>query len=163
AKGKTVNGAEIKFVFDDGRVRYAYGNAVPLRNADGSIRGSVAAFVDITPLKRAEESLRRNQEILQLVHQAGRIGHWEWDSVTDENKWSPEIEALYGLPPGGFKGTYQAWAKLLHPDDLANAEQEVKRALQNGKYFTEFRVIWPDGSVHWLEARANVVTDQHDR
>jgi len=136
ARGELVNGAEVKFVFDDGRVRYIYGNAVPLRNPDGSVRGCVAAFADVTPLKEAEESLRRNQEIHKLVHQIGRIGHWEWNSLTDENRWSPEIEALYGLPPGGFEGGYQGWAKLLHPDDLAKAEEDVQRALETGKYLT---------------------------
>jgi signal transduction histidine kinase len=59
ARGEVVNAAEIKFVFDDGRVRHIYGNAVPLRNADGSTRGSVAAFADVTPFKEAEEALRQ--------------------------------------------------------------------------------------------------------
>ena len=48
ARGELVNGAEVKFVFDDGRVRYIYGNAVPLQNPDGSVRGCVAAFADVT-------------------------------------------------------------------------------------------------------------------
>jgi signal transduction histidine kinase/ActR/RegA family two-component response regulator len=59
ARGEVVNGAEVKFVFDDGRIRHIYGNAVPLRNADGSTRGSVAAFTDVTPFKEAEEALRQ--------------------------------------------------------------------------------------------------------
>jgi PAS domain S-box-containing protein len=108
---------------------------------------------------RSEEVLRKHQEILQLVHNIGKIGHWEWNAQTDENKWSPEIEALYGLPPGGFKGGYAGWAELLHPDDLAKAEADVRRALETGEYFTEFRVIWPDGSVHWLETRAKMFKD----
>jgi PAS domain S-box-containing protein len=163
ARGEQVSGAEVKIVFHDGRVRHIYGNAVPLRNPDGSVRGSVAAFADVTALKEAEEALRRNQEVLKLVHQIGKIGHWEWNSLTDENKWSPEIEALYGLPPGGFEGGYQGWAKLLHPDDLPRAEEDVRRALETGGYFSEFRVIWPDGSVHWLETRAYVFKDGHDK
>jgi PAS domain S-box-containing protein len=163
ARGDLVTGAEVKFVFDDGKVRYIYGNAVPLRHADGSVRGCVGAFADVTTLKEAEASLRRNQEIFKLVHQIGRIGHWEWNSLTDENQWSPEIEALYGLPPGGFAGGYQGWAKLVHPDDLPKAEADVRRALETGKYFTEFRVIWPDGSVRWLEARASVFADSHGK
>jgi PAS domain S-box-containing protein len=83
--------------------------------------------------------------------------------VTDENKWSPEIEALYGLPPGGFEGGYAGWARLLHPDDLARAEADVRRAMETGGYYTEFRVIWPDGSVHWLETRASVFKDEHGK
>ncbi len=111
----------------------------------------------------AAQASRKNQELLQLIHKIGKIGHWEWNSLTDENKWSPEIEALYGLPPGGFEGGYQGWAKLLHPDDLPKAEQDVRRALETGEYFSEFRVIWPDGSVHWLETRAHVFKDNHDK
>ena len=65
ARGELVTGAEVKLVFDDGRVRYIYGNAVPLRNSDGSVRGCLGAFADVTPLKEAEQSLRRNEEILR--------------------------------------------------------------------------------------------------
>jgi PAS domain S-box-containing protein len=118
---------------------------------------------DITERKRAEEGARKSQEIFKLVHSIGKIGHWEWNSVTDENRWSPEIEALYGLKPGTFEGSYEAWARLLHPDDLAKAEEDVRKAMETGKYFTEFRVIWPDGNVHWLETRANVFTDCHGK
>jgi PAS domain S-box-containing protein len=139
-------------------------NAIYTPTADptGVPDGWVAVVLDITERKRAEEEARKNQEIFKLVHGIGKIGHWEWNSLTDENKWSPEIEALYGLKPGTFEGTYQAWAKLLHPDDLPRAEAVVRRALETGRYFTEFRVIWPDGSVHWLEARASVFKDGHE-
>ncbi|HLJ94597.1 MAG TPA: PAS domain-containing protein, partial [Gemmataceae bacterium] len=135
----------------------------PWIDAGGETTGWVASVTDVTARKQAEESARKAQEIFKLAHSIGRIGHWEWNSLTNENKWSPEIEALYGLPPGGFASTYEAWAKLLHPDDLPKAEEAVRRAMETGKYFTEFRVIWPDGSVHWLEARAHVFKDDDDK
>jgi PAS domain S-box-containing protein len=124
----------------------------------------VSAHLQMARLRRrGENEARRNNDLLRLVHQIGKIGHWEWNSLTDENRWSPEIEALYGLEPGIFEGTYEAWTRLIHPDDLPRAEEDVRRALETGKYFTEFRVVWPDGSVHWLEARANVFKDGHDK
>jgi PAS domain S-box-containing protein len=147
----------------DGTERPIDDCAAPVRDGTGRVVGGVLVFRDVAERRRAENVARRSQELLRLVHQIGRIGHWEWNALTDENRWSPEIEALYGLEPGTFGGTYEAWAKLLHPDDLPRAEEDVRRALETGKYFTEFRVIWPDGSVHWLEARANVFKDGHDR
>jgi PAS domain S-box-containing protein len=124
----------------------------------------VGAQLQLSRLRReSEQAIRKNQEIFKLVHSIGKIGQWEWNSATDENKWSPEIEALYGLQPGTFGGTYEAWTKLLHPDDVAKAEEDVHRAMATGKYFTEFRVIWPDGSTHWLEARAHVLKDDHGK
>ncbi len=132
-------------------------------DTEGTIIGSVLVFRDVSEQRGAAQASRKNQELLQLIHKIGKIGHWEWNSLTDENKWSPEIEALYGLPPGGFEGGYQGWAKLLHPDDLPKAEQDVRRAMETGEYFSEFRVIWPDGSVHWLETRAHVFKDNQDK
>jgi PAS domain S-box-containing protein len=124
----------------------------------------VSAHLQMARLRRrAENEARRNNELFRLVHQIGKIGHWEWNSLTNENKWSPELQALYGLEPGTFEGTYEAWARLVHPDDLPRAEEDVRRALETGKCFTEFRVVWPDGSVHWLEARANVFKDGYDK
>jgi PAS domain S-box-containing protein len=147
----------------DGAERPIDDSAAPIRNKQGAIIGVVVVFRDITERRQAARAAGKNQEILQIVHKIGKIGHWEWDSRTDESKWSPEIEALYGLPPGGFHGGYQGWAKLLHPDDLAKAEVDVRRAFETGEYFTEFRVIWPDGSVHWLETRANVFKDEQGK
>ena len=84
---------------------------------------------EIAIRREAEERTEyKHREVFQLVHQIGKIGHWEWNSLTDDNRWSPEIEALYGLPPGGFEGGYDGWAKLIHPDDLPQAEADVKRS-----------------------------------
>jgi PAS domain S-box-containing protein len=141
----------------DGVERFIDDSAAPIRDKEGKVTGVVLVFRNASEQRQAEQARQRNEEILKLVHQIGKIGHWEWNAITDENKWSPEIEALYGLPPGGFEGSYQGWVKLVHPDDLAKAEADVQDALKTGKYFTEFRVIWPDGSVHWLETRANVL------
>jgi PAS domain S-box-containing protein len=150
-------------VAQDGTERPIEDSAAPIQGERGDVVGVVLVFRDATQRRAAEAAAHKHEQVLKLVHQIGKIGHWEWDSLTDENRWSPEIETLYGLPPGGFEGGYQGWAKLVHPDDLPRAEEDVRRALQTGKYFTEFRVVWPDGSVHWLEARANVLSDGHDK
>jgi PAS domain S-box-containing protein len=147
----------------DGKERPIADSAAPIRDRNGVITGVVLVFRDVTGQRKAEEADRRNREILQLVHQIGKIGHWEWDPLTDENTWSPELEALYGLPPGGFDGGYKGWIKHIHPGDVARAEEELRRALETGEYFTDFRVVWPDGSVHWLETRAHVFKDLRDQ
>jgi PAS domain S-box-containing protein len=147
----------------DGSERPIADSAAPIRDSDGSMAGVVLVFRDVTDQRRVELADQKHREILTLVHQIGKIGHWEWNAQTDQNVWSPEIEALYGLPPGGFEGGYQGWAKLLHPDDLPKAEADVRRALETGQYFTEFRVIWPDGSVHWLETRAKMFKDDRGK
>jgi len=56
----------------------------------------------------------------------GGIGPFEWNIRTGVNTWTPELEAMYGLPPGGFSGTQTAWENRVHPDDCPEVIQLVK-------------------------------------
>ncbi len=88
---------------------------------------------------------------LALAQRAARIGTFEWDIPNNQIVWTPELEALYGLPPGGFEGRYENWQARVHPDDLARAEENIAAAIAGGPaYRVEFRVVWPDQTMHWL-------------
>lgn len=115
--------------------------------------------VDISDRKKAEAALRVTQEKLLLAQRVAGIGTFEWDMRTNVNTWSPELEVLYGLPVGGFNGTYQGWRQLVHPEDLPEAERHIRESLETGSFEAEWRVVWPDGSVHWLQGRATVLRD----
>jgi len=80
---------------------------------------------------------------------------------TNVDIWTPELEAMYGLAPGSFAKTQKAWVELIHPEDRAEASALVERALETGLPVEgEWRVIWPDGSVHWLFGRWQVLKDE---
>ena len=119
--------------------------------------------MDVTRRRRADDALRRSEDRLRLAQKVARIGTFEWDIRTNVNTWSPELEALYGLPPGGFGGTYEAWAERVHPDDLPAAEACAEEALATGGFEAEWRAVRPDGSVRWLAARGHVFRDDAGR
>jgi PAS domain S-box-containing protein len=107
--------------------------------------------------------LEKERERLQLAQRSAHIGIFEWFIPENHIIWMPELEALYGLPPGGFEGKYENWRSRVHPDDIQRAEENIATALDSGPSFNvEFRVIWPDKSIHWMLARGDVYFDgQH--
>jgi PAS domain S-box-containing protein len=115
---------------------------------------------DITGRKRDEQALRQTQERLELAQRVGRFGHYTWDVQANTGEWSAEYEALYGLAPGTFGGTIEAWRALVHPEDLERAERATGAMDGDGPYCSDFRVIWPDGSIHWLHARSRMIRAQ---
>ncbi|HXU13537.1 MAG TPA: PAS domain S-box protein [Terriglobales bacterium] len=121
----------------------------------------LAMVEDITEKKKAEDALRDSEERLRLAQQAARMGAFEVDIPSGVTTWEQELEALYGLPPGGFAGTQTAFEKLVHPDDLAAVKGLVEKALKSGKPTKgEWRTVWPDGSVHWIGGRWQVFMDE---
>ncbi|HEY9799390.1 MAG TPA: PAS domain S-box protein [Leptolyngbyaceae cyanobacterium] len=149
----------------DSRFEAVYGNHIydvhvlPVRNEHGQIFAGMAITQDITERKQVEAELRQKQERLNLAKLTAKIGTFEWNLQTNVNIWSKELEALYGLKPGEFSGTYEGWVRWIHPEDLAEVEASLASALETGEMFTDWRVIWPDGTVHWLQARAKVFYD----
>jgi PAS domain S-box-containing protein len=133
----------------------------PIRDSSGEIVGFSGITRDITERRRAEEALRRSEERLRLAQQAARIGAFEWDIRAGVNTWTPELESMYGLPPGGFGRTQTAFEKLVHPDDLPGLSQLVEGAMKSGQpTYAEWRAVWPDGSVHWIAGHWQVFANE---
>jgi PAS domain S-box-containing protein len=105
--------------------------------------------------------LQRSEERLRLGQQIARIGSFEWNVRAAVNTWTPELEAMYGLPPGGFSGTQTGFENLIHADDRAGVIKLVDYALKTGQPTEgEWRVVWPDGSVHWIAGRWQVLMNE---
>ncbi len=132
----------------------------PVHLPTGAIEGIMVHAVEVTEQVQAQKAVLASQQRLELAQQAGRIGTFEWDIPNNVVFWTPELEALYGLPPGGFEGKYENWAIRVHPDDLSQAEANIQGAISGGPpYDAEFRVIWPDGSLHWILGKGEVYYD----
>lgn len=105
---------------------------------------------DITGLKQAEAARRASEARLQLATEAANIGTWDWDLVADELTLNQRCKALFGRPAGAAV-TFATILNAVHPGDRAKKEQLAAhmRATQE-LCECEYRVIWPDGSLHWV-------------
>ena len=155
---------EIVRTLATGELRHRLVSGAPVRGRDGAIIGSVCVVRDVTHRVRAEEALRASEERLRLATAAARIGAFDWNVQTGVNRWTEELEAMYGLAPGEFGKTQPAWEHLVHPDDRAPAVALVDGALETGQPVEgEWRVVWPDGSVHWIAGRFQAFKDDGGR
>lgn len=119
-----------------------------------------AIIRDITE-RSALVAIRESEGRLKLAQEVARIGTFEWNIQTNVNTWTPELEAMYGLPPGSFLGTQEAWEKLVYLEDRPEALNRVRLALETGNPVEgEWRVVWPNGSMHWLLGRFQAFKDQ---
>ncbi|MGL4375438.1 MAG: PAS domain-containing sensor histidine kinase [Microcoleaceae cyanobacterium] len=109
---------------------------------------------DITDRKEAENALKISEEQLRLALNAAKMGTWDWNLITGEIIWSEWHAKLLGLELENFGATYEAFARCVHHEDMEELNQRVEIArVTHSEYENEFRVIWPDGSIHWIEAR----------
>lgn len=109
----------------------------------------------------SKQQLHESEAQLSLVLQAARMGMWDWNILTGEINWSPEHERLFGLAPGTFDGRHETFDACLHPDDREALSIAVNRAIQKrSAYQHEYRVIWADGSIHWIEGRGQAFYDE---
>jgi PAS domain S-box-containing protein len=114
---------------------------------------------DITERKRALEKLHANQELLDLAQKSARAMAFDWYPQQDVNVWSPEQEALHGLQSGSFDGTYLSWKQTIYPPDWPVVANAINHARETGEVAAEWRVKWPDGSLHWLATNGQMFFD----
>src|SRR5438445_9375687 len=110
-------------------------------------------------LRGAVQELQTKQQLLDLAQKAAHVMAFEWYPQKEVNVWSPEHAALYGQPPCSLDVTFQSWKKLIHPKDWPLVLGFIKHAQETGEVSAEFRVVWLDGSIHWLAANGQMFFD----
>jgi PAS domain S-box-containing protein len=101
--------------------------------------------------RAAEDILRESQARLTQALEAAEMGVWDWDMTSDRTRWQGHHERLWGYAPGEFPGTRAAFESRVHPDDLPGLRTTGEDTIRSRQPFrAEYRVVWPDGSVHWV-------------
>ncbi len=110
--------------------------------------------------KRAEQA----EERLNLALKSACVGTWSWNVAEDVILWDDYIPALFGREAGTLPQSYDRFMVVVHPDDQAQLAHAVTRAVEGNEPFdTEYRVLWPDASIHTLGARGKVYRDEQGR
>jgi PAS domain S-box-containing protein len=132
----------------------------------GLVLGAAITERDVARRRGARDfvTLEQSEERLRLALDAGRMGVWDWNIVTNEVEWSENLEDIHGLARGTFGGTLESFRALVHPDDRERVGRAIEEAVQSRTgYHAEFRSLRADGSVGWISARGRVFSDASGR
>jgi len=111
--------------------------------------------------KISQQQLLQNKNLLHQALQAADMGVWEYELSTQNMIWSSEHEKLFGLAQGAFDGRYETFESFIHPDDRQIVKQSLQLATNQQEILnTKFRIVWADGSLHWLEYCGKLIYDE---
>ncbi|MGH9719323.1 MAG: PAS domain-containing protein [Bryobacteraceae bacterium] len=129
------------------------------KSDDGKVKYLSTIARDISELKAAEEMLRHSETILAAAQSVARIGSWDEDVRTHRLSWSAETHRIFGIPRGTEVNQGLFYSRV-HPEDQRTVRQAVAQAMSTRKpYSIEHRIVMPDGSVRYVQERAEVFYD----
>lgn len=132
--------------------------ALAIGTGDGTAPGTTDQRAALIGLSPRETELDAGRADLLLTLDVGQIGGWRWNIANDVMVWDARQERLYGLEPGTFGGTFDAWTSLIHPDDITAVQETLRTARAAASdYRLEHRVVHPSGAVHWVQTRGRVL------
>src|SRR5262249_20670226 len=149
-----VRGFEVQLRRKDGRRIWISSNMRAVRDTEGKLLFYEGINEDITARKLAEESLRHSEERFRQVVEHIREVFWMTDPQKNEVLYvSPAYEEIWGRPCASVYASPQAWLEAIHPEDRARVQEAALTKQARGQYHETYRIVRPNGSVRWIEAR----------
>jgi PAS domain S-box-containing protein len=131
----------------------------PVIDSKGEITGVVGVAIDITERKQIEDTLRLNQENLDLALKSVEMGVWHYDISRNKRIFDENTCRLLDIEPTTFKGTPNEFYEVVHPKDRAKLRKELKISIStNVPYSVDYRVMRKDGTVRYISARGKRIS-----
>ena len=138
----------------DGDVGWIEGRGAPVLGEDGRVREWVGIAIDVTTRVTRDRELRDREIETSIAFAAGRMGSWRWNTETGRGVWSSELEALVGVEPGAYDGTWESFVAPIVPEDHDLLRNEVLAAVEQDRDFSvRYRVRHAGGTIRWVETR----------
>jgi len=159
--GETKFLPEEPFTDARGNLRFHQATKVPFHVFGDKTPAVLGVAIDITKNKQAAESLRESEARLDLALRSAHMGVWRIDLIENKRYFDDQVCRLLGIDPAKFTGTEEEFYKSVHPHDREMLTAALARSIeQDVLYEKEYRVVWPDGSVHYIITRGKLFRDE---
>jgi PAS domain S-box-containing protein len=116
-------------------------------------------LLDIRVTERTFE-LQQTKHRLELALDVAQMGTWNWDLSDGKLICSEALRRLFGFPAGEIPTGLENFLKRVHPEDRARVEGLINQAVHDrDDYDAEYRVVWVDGTIHWISAKGKTLCD----
>lgn len=144
-----------------GDYRWIHARGQAIWDETGQVTRMAGSINDITERKQTEAHVQEITQRFALATNSAKIGVWDLDLIEDRLIWDDRMYKLYGITAETFGGAYEAWKQGVYPDDLPAAHADIQAAIAGEREFhPEFRVLWPDGQIRFIEAHAITLRDE---
>jgi diguanylate cyclase (GGDEF)-like protein len=151
---------ESRVVRPDGEIRRVVWSGQAERAPDESVVAVFGVMQDVTETRALERERERLLVRIRVATEAARVGIWELDLATKVLVWDATLYGLYGVADGAFTPTFERWMAYIHEDDRALVQAYIAESMAGtAATDTEYRITWPDGTLHFIRAVATVVRD----
>jgi PAS domain S-box-containing protein len=138
-------------------------NFVFNRHPDGRVWQIIGLVQDIHVRKQIEIALQQSEAQLRLAMDIASMGTWDWNLITNENRWDKSTKRLLGQPED-FETSIQNFLAQIHNEDQQNIINELKNITETGKTFDlEFRIKQPNGQVRWMYSKGQTQFDENGK
>lgn len=128
----------------------------PFREVDNRVSGVMVVATEATDQVLARQKTQQAEESMQLAIESAHLGSYRIDFVTNDIKTSERFNRIWGVEKP------QSWAEYasrIHPDDVEIRESAHHKSLLTGNLDYEARIVWDDGSVHWIKVKGKLLFD----
>jgi PAS domain S-box-containing protein len=128
-----------------------------------SLLEEVAKDLTLAKIKTfAQILLSEDEDRFSSALLAAKSGAWDWDLRTGELAWSDGLERVYGFGQGEIKCTHDMLLSCVHIEDRRKVTDSIDARLKGKKEFDiEYRIVWPDGSIHWIREAGDMLLDMN--
>ncbi|MFZ4799875.1 MAG: ATP-binding protein, partial [Bacteroidia bacterium] len=163
-KGANIGNTYYLMVGKNGHTFYGELNANILKDKNNNATGLLYVIRDISERVKNEKELADSAFRMKLATQSGGVGIYDFDLENNVLVYDDQMYKLHGLNKEEVNITYNLWETLVHPDDLVMVINQTNKAIEaNSNLNTIYRVVWPDGTVRYLNSKAIIEYNEHGK
>lgn len=132
-------------------------------NNEGEVISYIATVKDITDLELAQNLVLKSEQRLRVILESTKVGIWDFNIAEEKTLRTIEHDRCFGFREYHPDWNFETFLSCVHPDDRERVEKTYKESIKERTFYsTDYRVVWDDGTIHWLNSAGKLVCDSND-